>query len=231
VADLFDFIIIFIIVAIISYLPVAGPYFKLFNTMVHESGHAFAAVLTGGRVTSVSLFKNTGGLTITRHRGWGGKVLTLLAGYPAASAASAVYIFALTQNWYDYIALGLGALLIYNLLFWVRNVIGWLWGLSVCGTLYFIYTNQYGNWFEYTITIIGAVLLIQAFISCWVIFMLSIKGNGQAGDASALAEATKVPAPFWGFFFLFQGTFFFVCGVFILAGYEPESVMEFFRLF
>ncbi|SES32736.1 M50 family metallopeptidase [Salipaludibacillus aurantiacus] len=229
--DLFDFLIIFFIVAIISYLPVAGPYFKLFNTMIHESGHAFTAVLTGGRVTSVSLFKNTGGLTITRHKGWGGKVLTLLAGYPAASIASVVYIFVLTQHWYDYLAVGLGALLIYSLLFWVRNVLGWLWGLSVCGALYIIYTNQYGNWFEYSITIIGAALLIQAFISCWVIFMLSIKGNGQAGDASALAEATKIPAPFWGFFFLLQGTFFFAFGVFILAGYDAGSIIEFLWLF
>lgn len=224
--NIYGLIIIFILVAVLSYIPVIGPYFKLFNTLIHEAGHALVAILTGGKVQSISLFKNTGGLAVTSHRGLIGRVITLFAGYPTASLFSVLYIYALTEGWYRYIAMTLAVILVYNLIFWVRNIIGWIWILSVLGGLYFLYSNHYWNGFEISLTIIGLTLLIQAFLSSWVIFSMSLKDKYQAGDASLLANTTKIPAVLWGSIFILQGGTFFILGVLTWLGVDVMTIIQ-----
>ncbi|WP_280771029.1 M50 family metallopeptidase [Salipaludibacillus daqingensis] len=224
--NIFELIIIFILVAFLSYIPIIGPYFKLFNTMIHETGHALAAILSGGRVRSISLFQNTGGLAITSHRGFIGRVFTLLAGYPTASVFSVAYIFALTEGWYTYIAMTLAVILVYNVIFWVRNIIGWVWIVSVLAGLYFLYTNQYWTSFELGLTIIGLMLLMQAFLSAWVVFIISLKDKHEAGDASILANTTKLPAILWGSFFVLQGAGFFILGASVWLGFDIITFVQ-----
>jgi uncharacterized membrane protein len=226
VDNIYTLILIFIFVAVVTYIPVIGPYFKLFNTLIHETGHALIAILTGGRVQSISLFTNTGGLAVTSHRGLMGRVMTLFAGYPTASLFSVVYIYALSEGWYEYIAMTLAVILIYNLIFWVRNIMGWVWILSVLGGLYFLYTNQYWSGFQISLTIIGLTLLIQAFLSSWVIFSMTLKDKYQAGDASMLANTTKIPSIVWGGIFVLQGASFFILGVFIWLGYDVITILQ-----
>lgn len=53
-------------------------------TMVHEGGHALAAVLVGRRLEGILLHSDTSGLTVSRGKRTGpGMVLTALAGYRA----------------------------------------------------------------------------------------------------------------------------------------------------
>jgi len=226
VDNIYGLILIFTLVAILTYIPVIGPYFKLFNTLIHETGHALTAILTGGRVQSISLFKNTGGLAITSHRGLIGRVITLFAGYPTASLFSVLYIYALSEGWYRYIAITLSVILIYNLIFWVRNIVGWVWILSVLGGLYFLYTNHYWSGFEISLTIIGLTLLIQAFLSSWVIFAMTLKDHDQAGDASLLANTTKIPSVFWGSLFVLQGIVLFILGIIIWLGFDVITMVQ-----
>jgi hypothetical protein len=56
------------------------------ETIVHEGGHAAAAALTGRRLHGVRLHSDTSGLTVSRGRPTGpGRVLTVIAGYPASA--------------------------------------------------------------------------------------------------------------------------------------------------
>ncbi|RNA69328.1 M50 family metallopeptidase [Alteribacter keqinensis] len=223
--DLYFYILLFIIVLGITYLPVIGSYFRLFNTLIHESlGHALVARLTGGRVVSISLFQNTGGLAVFQHH-WFGRVITVFCGYPVSSLMSVVVIYLITQGYFEEIALGLFILLIYVLIFWVRNLVGWLWVLSVIGGLTAVYIYAEQRYFELLITVIGITILTQAFASSWGIFMLSVFRNRQAGDAMLLAEATKVPAVIWGTVFMLQGTFFFIIGTMIFFGYDVINLI------
>ena len=57
----------------------------------HEFGHAFAAILTGGKVESISLDPNEGGVT---HMRGGKQAITLPAGYLGSSIIGALLIFA-----------------------------------------------------------------------------------------------------------------------------------------
>jgi hypothetical protein len=56
----------------------------------HEFGHAFAAILTGGKVESISLDPNEGGVT---HMRGGKQAITLPAGYLGSSIIGALLIF------------------------------------------------------------------------------------------------------------------------------------------
>ncbi|MCR6110791.1 M50 family metallopeptidase [Bacillus sp. A301a_S52] len=214
------------IIGCLSYLPVIGRYFKLFNTMIHETGHAVAAILTGGRVSSISLFANTGGLAITRHRSTFGRFLTLLAGYPFASLFSVLFLYALGQNWIMPSVLTLTAILVYNLIFWVRNLTGWVWIVSVLSVLYFLYANNYLQWLEWLLTIIGIMLLTQAFLSTWVLFTLTLNEKNETGDAGLLEELTKIASIIWSTLFLTQGVICFILGISIWLGYSPFSFVN-----
>ncbi len=214
------FVWIFII-GCLTYMPVIGPYFKLFNTMVHETGHAVAAIVTGGKVSNISLYSNTGGLAITRHRSLFGRLITLLAGYPAASLFSVLFLYALDKEWIMPAVFTLTAILTYNLIFWVRNLTGWVWIVSVLSVLYFLYANNYSQWLEWLLTIIGIMLLIQAFLSTWVLFTLTLNHRNETGDAGLLEDLTKIPSIIWSTLFLTQGFACFIIGISIWLGYSP----------
>ncbi|WP_157911691.1 M50 family metallopeptidase [Alteribacter populi] len=223
--DLTHYFILFLIVIILSHFPIIGPYMKLFNTMIHESlGHALIARITGGRVVSIRLFQNTGGLAIFQHH-WIGQVLTIFSGYPLASLMSVVYIYALSLGYYFYIGIALFVLLSYILIFWVRNIVGWVWVLSVMVGIGSLYRFADPYHFELAITIIGLATLIQALSSSWVVFILSLKDSKNAGDASLLAKSTFIPAPVWGMIFLLQAVFFFVWGTLIWFGYDLSQLI------
>nr|WP_272873242.1 M50 family metallopeptidase [Alteribacter salitolerans] len=216
----------FIFVLTVTYLPVIGSYFRLFNTLIHESlGHALIARLTGGRVVSISLFQNTGGLAVFQHH-WFGRVITVFCGYPVSSLMSVVVMYLITQGYFEGVALALFLLLVYVLIFWVRNLVGWFWVFSVIGGMAALYIYAEQRYFELLITVIGVTILIQAFASSWGIFMLSVFRNRQAGDAMLLAEATKVPAVIWGTVFMLQGTFFFIIGTMIFFGYDVINLIR-----
>lgn len=216
-----EYILFFSVIATISFVPIIGPYISMFNTMVHESAHALVATLTGGQVVAISIFRNTSGLAEFRHRSWFGRVLTYAAGYPLASVFSVAYLYALSMDLFLYVGMVIFLLLAYNLFFWVRNLVGWIWVLTVILGLSFLYYNEYMYWYEIVLDIIGLSLLVQAFITCWIIFVLSVKQRDQAGDTTMLAKSTFLPASFWGFIFLAQGTVFFIMGSLIWFGFDP----------
>jgi hypothetical protein len=194
--------------------------------MIHETGHAVAAILTGGKVSNISLFADTGGLAITRHSTKFGRFITLLAGYPAASLFSILFVYALAKEWYIPLVLTLTAILIYNVIFWVRNVIGSVWVVSVLSILYLLYAYLDIQWLEWLLMIIGITLLTQAFLSTWVLFILTLTQNYETGDAGLLEDLTKIPAVIWSSLFLAQGVMCFIVGVSLWLGYPPASFSD-----
>ncbi|MFC9789147.1 M50 family metallopeptidase [Rhodococcus sp. NPDC127528] len=76
-------------IAVAAALVLVGPLWGLTRhavTLVHEAGHAVAAVATGRRLTGIRLHSDTSGLTLSRGKPRGpGMVLTAAAGYLAPS--------------------------------------------------------------------------------------------------------------------------------------------------
>lgn len=93
-------------------------------TIVHEGGHATAALLSGRRLAGIRLHADTSGLTVSRGRPRGpGMVLTAVAGYPAPALVGlgAAYLLSLERG---LLALWLGLLLLSLVLLQIRNFFG-----------------------------------------------------------------------------------------------------------
>ncbi len=90
-------LIAFAIVFVLWNIPALGFIlypFRLFVTFVHESGHAVAALLTGGKVGGMTVYATGAGVTLTAG---GSRLLILPAGYLGAALFGAV-VFYLTNT-------------------------------------------------------------------------------------------------------------------------------------
>jgi hypothetical protein len=93
-------------------------------TIVHEGGHAAVALLSGRRLQGIRLHSDTSGLTVSAGRPSGlGMILTLLAGYPAASLVGALGAFVLTTGRIT-LMLGVVLVLLPLMLIMIRNLFG-----------------------------------------------------------------------------------------------------------
>jgi hypothetical protein len=110
---------------------------RLAITVVHEGGHAVAAILAGRKVTAVHLRSDASGVTL--HRGslsWTARVITAAAGFPAPGVVGAVGAWLIADHhvtWWLAALTGLGLAMA---VLWVRNLFGvavmavWLAGLG-----------------------------------------------------------------------------------------------------
>lgn len=170
-------------------------------TIVHEGGHALAAVLTGRRLTGIKLHSNTSGLTLSVGRPTGpGMVATAAAGYLSPSVVGLVGVVLLAFEQVT-IMLWAGTVVLVLMLLMVRNLYGALalvvTGAVVVGVSLFTEPEVQAA-FAYAMTwflLLGAVRPVNE---------LRKQRRRQPGantDADTLARITPVPASGWvGFF-------------------------------
>jgi hypothetical protein len=187
-------------------------------TIVHEGGHALAAVLTGRRLTGIRLHSDTSGLTLSVGRPSGvGMVVTTAAGYLSPSLVGLAGVALLAVDQVTVMLWGAAALLV-AMLIMIRNAYGAL-TLVVCGAVVVglsLYTSPnvqaafgYGTtWF----LLFGAVRPVGE---------LWRQRRGQAGrcsDAAQLARLTPFPTGAWvGFFGLATGAALAAGGLLLLT--------------
>ena len=193
---------------IISRVPVVGKFIKCVNTLIHESGHAFAALLTSGSVLKVELFSDTSGSATTTSSSWLAKVVVSLAGYPFSSAVSFGLFYLVKHNQFSLILYFLIALALINLLFWVRNLYGIIWILvfgSLCGGV--IYLNNQNLTLAW-IVMVCTIVFSDAFISSLELLYLSVSQPKKSSDAVNLAKISWFPAFVWALVFVAQAGLF-----------------------
>jgi hypothetical protein len=187
-------------------------------TIVHEAGHALAAVLVGRRLRGIRVHSDTSGVTVSRGRPTGpGMVLTAFGGYVAPSL----------------VGLGLAALMIagkITLLLWVLTAL-------MLAVLVMI-RNVYG---VLSVLVTGAILVVvsmvatpqvQAAFAClttWFLLFGGVRpvwelqskrrgGRARDSDADQLARLTGAPGLFWvAMFFLVSLGATFVGGMWLLT--------------
>ena len=116
-------------------VPVLGKYVSVVYTVFHEFGHALVSKLTGGHIEKIELFHNSEGVAWSSNRFWLGRVLTGLAGYPFASGVAYLFLYMIDKEMYNYVFIILFSVISFSLLFWVRNLYGLLWSITIIGFL------------------------------------------------------------------------------------------------
>lgn len=173
-------------------------YFGLFTTVVHELGHAFAALISGQRLRSIVLRLDHSGTTTSVSRGGWRPVWSGFWGYPAPGVVGAALVTSGFAGWGS-AALGVGALAVAASLVFIRNGAGVLITVVSAGTGAAIVLVAPAGATGYVALVLGLALLvgsIRAFLG-----LVSVHTRHRerlpTSDAHLLAVATHLPAAVW----------------------------------
>lgn len=213
-------------------IPIIGDYFRIINTMIHESSHAFMA-LFGGNVESISLYMNADGVTHGIQSIWIIDFITCAAGYMISSFMAYVSFWLIKKKKHTLFIDMLLGLIVINIILWVRNPYGLFW-LASFGVLFLallIIGSQ--KVIHNLVLLIASVLLVESVSTAYDIFIISLIQPHAAGDATNLSQLTAfIPAQAWGIFFFVQALFFialgFKKGLFSIGGggLQPKYQLE-----
>lgn len=183
-------------------IPIIGRFFRVIYTMVHELGHVLATLLLGGEIKKVELFSDTSGAAYTQNKNRFFSALTAFMGYPFGAAVAYFSFFLIEKNCEIGFVIGLTVTLFVMLVFWIRNVYGFIWAilfLAMNGALIYYVDVQY-------VTVVAqfyaCLLAAESLYSSFTVFYLSLKQAQNSGDAALLRKTAYLPAFIWGFLFL-----------------------------
>lgn len=189
-----DLVVVTALVGALLVLP-TWPRLRHGITIVHEAGHGFAATLTGRRLAGIRLHSDTSGLTVSVGRPRGpGMAITLLAGYPAPSAAGVLVAWAVAEG-HAAAALWGSLVLLLLVLVQIRNWFG-LWSVLVAGALVGAATWLADPAWRMRVALAIAVLLVAGGLRATAELPAARRHDGRS-DADQLAAVTRVPAGFW----------------------------------
>jgi Peptidase M50B-like len=167
--------------------------FRLFVVFLHEISHGLAAVLTGGRIVSIGLSFDEGGVCLTRG---GSTFLVLNAGYLGSLLWGAVFLVLGTKRRQArsvIAAVGLFTLVV--TLLYVRTWFGFFYGLAASLALVLVASRLKPVVSEVLLATLGAMSCLYAV---WDIASDVLLRTAAESDASALARLTGLPALLWG---------------------------------
>jgi hypothetical protein len=169
--------------------------FKLFTTWVHECGHAAAAVLVGGRVTSITIHADTSGLTESLVPvGRMARGFVASAGYLGAAMVGCLLLAATrAERWAHLILLGLGVCLLLTLIFWIRNLFGALVVLVWSVTLIALARQGLGPGVRVLLSLLAIQVALNAVYDIRTLFLL----NHAPSDAETMRSLFLLPSWIW----------------------------------
>jgi hypothetical protein len=174
---------------------------RLFVTFIHESGHALAAILSGGQVESLTISPDGSGLTRTYNPFWAGW-LVLSGGYLGTTLFGALLLqVGRLSRWQNagrvtlYAAAGF--LLGVTLLWGHANPFTLVTGVILAGVLWVLArlcTPQAANF-------IASFLAVQCCLNALgdlrILLTLTTQYPGRDNDALFMQQQYLLPAAFW----------------------------------
>ncbi len=196
------FYLLLLVSIFLTQIPYLGKFFRVVNTMIHEFGHAFMALLLNGKVVSINLFSDTSGNTFTKVNGKISAMLVSLSGYPFSSIVAFIIFYLINNNFIILsiiIFMGFGLI---SLILFVRNGYGiaWLLFFLICSGI--ILQQNVPKVLYFWSVFNGSLLIIDSVISSLILLKISIQNPSGAGDASNLKKITHLPSWFWAFLFI-----------------------------
>jgi hypothetical protein len=167
--------------------------FRLFVVFLHEVSHAIAAVLTGGRVVSIGLGADEGGVCVTRG-GW--PFVILNAGYLGSLLWGAAFLRLGERPRNAPAVLGvIGAVTLVAAALYVRTPFGLAYTVGAGLVLLLVAAKLPAGASEVLLAAIGAMSVLYAVAD---ITSDVLRRYAAQSDAAALARLTHVPAVVWG---------------------------------
>jgi hypothetical protein len=185
------------IALLVVFLPGSWQVARHVLTIVHEGGHATAALLSGRRLSGIRLHADTSGLTVSRGRPRGpGMVLTAVAGYPAPALVGLGAAYLLSRE-RGLLALWLALLLLALVLLQIRNFYGLyvvlVAAVALVGVTWWGSADLQGvaAWSLTGLLLLGAPRTVVELQS------ERRRARGRSSDADVLAKITPLPGIVW----------------------------------
>ncbi len=172
---------------------------RLFVVLLHEVSHGLAAVLTGGRIVSIELAPQEGGLCTTAG-GW--PFVISSAGYLGSALFGALFLVLGVRGkprTHRTVTAFLGAALLVLTFVYVRSAFGFAFGLVAGALLLAVARWLPEGASSFLLRLLGVTSLLYA---PWDIASDLILRSVPASDASALARMTGIPSIAWGVLWL-----------------------------
>lgn len=168
--------------------------FRLFVTLIHEFGHALAAVLTGGHVLGIMVRLDGSGLTLVEG---GNLFITASAGYLGSSLFGAGLLLAARAREHRRLLLrALTVGLVAATVFFVRNPTG-IGSAALLAVVFWLVAARGPDWLV-SLLVCWLAVLNGLYAVNDLVVLLELSGPAaSASDAATLQRATGVPALVW----------------------------------
>lgn len=173
-------------------------FFGLFTTVVHELGHAFAALMTGRVLKGITLTMDHAGTTTTiGHPGWRA-AWSGFWGYPTPAVLGATLVWAGLGGWGP-AALSVGALILLAALLFIRNGGGLLILLGAVAISAVLVLALPAAFTGHVVIALGLALLVGSVRDLGKVISVHLRRRRelQSSDAFLLYRSTGVPSPVW----------------------------------
>lgn len=187
--------------------PVLFP-FKIFVVLLHELSHGLAAVLTGGRIVSIELSADQGGLCTTQG-GW--TFIVLSAGYLGSMLWGGLILLAAARTKLDkFISMFIGVAVVAITLLFIRSSFGFIFGLIFGAALFAIGKFMSEKVNDFLLRYIGLTSMLYA------VFDIKddlITRTVAESDASVIAQHYFGSSLMWGIAWIalaLFGAYFFI---------------------
>ena len=173
-------------------LPIIWPL-KMLVVFLHESSHALAALLTGGRVEGMTLHYLQGGTTTTRG-GWFFVIAS--AGYIGSLALGVLlFVIAVRTHWDRVVVMALGVLMLIAAALYMREMFALGFTIAVAVVLLVVAKFLPVIVNDLVLRVIGLTSMIYV---PYDIFDDTLRRAGGMSDARIIATEFGGPTVFWG---------------------------------
>jgi hypothetical protein len=218
---LIELAVVFAVATALSIPRATWKYFGLLATATHELGHAFAAVISGQRLSGIKLRLDHSGTTTSYSRGRLAAVWSGFWGYPVPALTGAALVTSGFGGWGP-AALATGTLILIASLLFMRNLAGVLiTGAAISGGLLLVLTVPSGFTGHVAISL-GVALLVAAVRDLGKLTNVHLRRRDRltSSDAYILYRATSVPSGVWIALFLAV-----VAGCWVVAWQPISSIL------
>ncbi len=175
--------------------------FALLGTWAHEFGHGLFAIIAGGSFNRLVIYSNLGGTAYSSGVGSLGRALVSAGGLLGpAIAGGMVIIFGSREQTARWVLAGLSIVLILSIVFFVRNVFGFVSLALIAAALAPL--AFYGP--DVARIFVTQLIGIQFCLASWgtldYMFTKNFRRDGQIidSDTQEIAEVLILPYWFWG---------------------------------
>lgn len=175
-------------------IPRLNSYLRTVNTLLHESGHAFVAVLMSGEAMEIKLNSDTSGSALTRTTSKAKAFWVSFAGYPIAALGSMLLMALAYHKDYRLGFLILISISIINLVIFVRNSYGIFWLITFSLVLFSINTFLTPPIALVLFRFIALIAFIETITSTFTIILLGLTKRKKAGDITSMEKLSGIPA-------------------------------------